>query len=44
MVVISPLVRPNWRAADLDLEVICDRYLGAPGELEVLQSLLVARR
>jgi hypothetical protein len=35
------VVRPNWRAADLDLEVVCDRYLGAPGELEVLQSLLV---
>lgn len=34
-------MRPNWRAADLDLEVVCDRYLGAPGELEVLQDLLI---
>ena len=34
-------MRPNWGAADLDLQVVCDRYLGAPGELEVLQDLLV---
>jgi hypothetical protein len=31
---------PKWGAADLDLKVVCDRYLGAAGELDGLQELL----
>jgi hypothetical protein len=36
------VVRPDWGTADLDIEVVFDRYLGAAGELEVLQELLRA--
>jgi hypothetical protein len=33
-------VTPKWGAADLDLKVVCDRYLGATDELDRLQELL----
>jgi hypothetical protein len=34
--------RPEFGSADLDCEVVFDRYLGADDELDVLQALLVA--
>jgi hypothetical protein len=37
----QPNMMPRWRAADLDLEVVCDRYLGAANQLDAFQELLV---
>lgn len=34
------LVRPHFRKADLDGELVFDRYLGADSELDTLQALL----
>jgi hypothetical protein len=36
------VVIPDWSAADLHLQTVYDRYLGAAEELDVLQELLMA--